>query len=80
MNGKKPTVYKWIKIGGLLSFIPIVLVAGPIAGYVLGDYLEKRFGMPFYTSIICMLIGLAGSVTETIKIVRFALRTEDEKN
>lgn len=79
VDDKKNNIYKWVKIGGILSFIPAVLAAGPIAGYVLGSYLEKRFGAPFYISIICLTIGLVGSVFETVKIVKFAIRTEEER-
>ena len=73
-------VYKWIKIGGLLSFIPIIMAAGPLAGYLVSDYLEKRFGLPGFTSIICITIGFIASISETVKIIRLALKTEDEVN
>ncbi len=71
-------VYKWIKIGGLLSFIPIVMAAGPLAGYFAADYLEKRLGLPNITSAICITIGFVASVRETVKIIILALKTEDE--
>lgn len=73
---RQPVVFKWLKIGVLLSFIPFVLAAGPLLGYFLGAYLENRFSMPRYTSIICVTIGFAGSVRETIKIIIFALKSE----
>ena len=69
-------VYKWIKIGGLLSFIPIIMAVGPLAGYFAADYLEKRFGLPGYTSVIFITIGFVASARETIKIIRLELKTE----
>lgn len=75
----KADIYKWVKIGGLLSFLPFVLGAGPIAGYFLGNYLEKRFGLPAYVSIVTVTIGIIASLRETIRIVRMALRTQEKE-
>ncbi len=69
-------VYKWIKIGGLLSFIPVVLAAGPLAGYFLADYLEKGLNFPGWTSAICVTVGFIAGVMETVKIIKLALKTE----
>ena len=71
-------MYKRIKIIGILSFLPFVLGAGPIAGYVLGSYLEHRFGLPVYVSIVLVTIGFVASLKETIKIVKIALRTQEK--
>ena len=75
---RRADIYKWIKIGGLLSFLPFVLVSGPLVAYLLGNYLEKRFGLPSYISLVFITIGFIVSVMETVKIIRFALRTEKE--
>lgn len=69
-------VYKWIKIGGLLSLIPFVLIAGPLMGYLAYDYLHKSFGVQEYISYILISIGFAASVRETIRIVRITLRAK----
>lgn len=73
---RKEDVYKWIKIGGLLSFLPFVLAAGPLAGYFFGNYLEKKIGAPYYITVILVAIGFAGSVREAVRIVMAALRSE----
>ena len=73
---RKSDLYKWIKIGGLLSFLPFVLGAGPIAGYFLGSYLEKKFSLSPYVSIALITIGFMASLRETIRIVKLALQAE----
>ena len=73
---KKANFYKRVKIAGLLSFLPFILVAGPMAGYMLGDYLEKRFNLGSYVSAIFITLGFIGSARETIRIVKLALQTE----
>jgi len=72
----KKEFYKRIKIGGLLFFIPFILVAGPIGGYIAGEYLEKRFSLPAYMPIALATIGFIASVRETIRIIRIALKTD----
>ena len=76
----KQEIYKWIKIGGLLSFIPFILIAGPMAGYLAGDWLAKRFGLPQFTAVLLSGIGFIGSVRETIRVIRIALKTDKERD
>ncbi len=73
----KKSTYKWIKIAGLMSFLPFVLAAGPFAGYLLGSYIKERYNAPQYVLLIIISIGFAGSVVETVKLVKFALKTEN---
>ncbi len=77
-NPRKKRIYKWIKIGGLLSFLPFVMAAGPIGGYLLGDILEKKFGAPSWATGLCIIIGFAGSAIETVKVIQVALRAEEK--
>ncbi len=72
-------IYKWLKIGGLLSFLPFVLVAGPLAGFFLGDYLIIRFNFPAYTSYILSALGFFGSARETVRIIKTALKIDRQE-
>ncbi len=54
------------------------MAAGPLGGYFLADYFEKRFGLPGYVSLIFILIGFIASIRETIRIIKLALKTEKE--
>ena len=74
----KSGLYKRIKIIGFLSFLPLVLGAGPIAGFYLGNYLERRFGLPVYVSIVLVTIGFVASLKESIRIVKMALKTQEK--
>jgi len=69
MAGKED-IYRYIKIGGLASFIPFVLVSGPIVGYIAGSYLKKAFGLGDIAVAVATLIGLIFSITETVKIIK----------
>lgn len=73
-----PASYRWIRVAGLLTLIPIVLAAAPLAGYIAGDWLIHQFGFPNYTTIVCVIIGFAASARETIKIIQAALKAAKE--
>jgi hypothetical protein len=75
---RKKRVYRWIKIGGLLSFLPFIMAAGPIGGYFIGDILEKKLGAPSWVTGLCIIIGFAGSAYETVKVIKVALQAEEK--
>jgi hypothetical protein len=75
---QKEKIYKWIKIGGLLSFLPFVMAAGPLGGYLIGDFLQKKFGLGPVAMAVCIILGFIGSAFETVKIIKSALRAEEK--
>ncbi len=77
--GEKNSVYKFITIAGYLLLIPFVLVAGPLTGYVAGNYLYAYWKFPAYSSFLFTGLGLLGSVFESIRIIRAALQQEKRK-
>lgn len=68
--------YKHVKIVGFLSFIPIILFAGPLMGYIAADYLMKRFNWVSWLPIIGAALGFAASVDESIRIIRIVLKID----
>jgi hypothetical protein len=72
----KPEVYKRIKIAGLLSFIPFVLIGGVLAGYIAADFISGRFLPDVFAFPLCILAGLAASVIEVARIIKLTLRIE----
>ena len=77
-NQNKKNFYKWVRLGGLLSIIPLILVCGPAAGYLAGDFLVKYFKLPSYVLIICVMLGLAAGLKETIRVIKISLKILNE--
>ncbi len=74
---KREEIYGWVRTAGLLAIIPIILVAGPLGGYLIADLLVKKIGLPVQVTVICVILGFIASVRETIKIIRIALRSKE---
>jgi hypothetical protein len=73
---KSKEFYKWIKIAGFASFIPFVLIAGPLSGYLLGVYLKDLFRLGNGIILFSVLAGLMLGLFETARIIRMMIKVE----
>ncbi len=73
---EKQELYKRIKIAGIISYIPVILATGPLGGYFLGNFLEKKLGLGSYVSIAAIGIGVVVSISEVIRAIRLAYRID----
>lgn len=74
----KAGIYKRIKVAGALMFIPLVLGAGPLGGYILGKYLQDTFSLPQFILPTLVIMGTIGAMSETVRVIRFLIKTEEK--
>ena len=74
---RKSEVYARLKIAGMLSLVPFILGAGPFCGWYLGIYLQGKFNAPAWALYLCVAAGIAASVQETIRIIRIAIKAQN---
>jgi hypothetical protein len=78
MTTDKKELYRWIKIAGILSFIPFVLMGGALFGYLAGDYLEKKIVLsPFIVFPGCVALGILASAIEVARIIKLAVKISE---
>jgi F0F1-type ATP synthase assembly protein I len=70
---KKVTAWRQV---GLLTTIPFILALAPIVGFLLGQYLDKRFHTRPWLGVILLLLGFVAGVRETITIIRLSQRED----
>jgi hypothetical protein len=64
---------------GLALTLPMILLAGPLAGFLVGQFiLVKQFGLPPATAPIAMVVGLIGSGLQTIRLIQKLKQTQKE--
>lgn len=64
--------YRFVRQVGLLTTIPVMLLSGPLIGFLIGDYIDKRFGTTPWFMIVCLTLGIVASIRQTINIIRKA--------
>jgi hypothetical protein len=80
MATDKKDLYKRIKIAGILSFIPFILLGGAFLGYITGDYLQKKIiTAPFIVFPICIALGMLVSAIEVIRIIKLAVKISESQ-
>ncbi len=64
---------------GLAITLPMVLLSGPLAGYLISQWLIRQWHLTPKLTLILMLIGLAGSLFQTFRIIQQLYRA-NKKN
>ena len=66
--------YKQVKIVGFVTFIPFILAAGPLTGYFVGSFLQKRFNLTAWVVLLSVGFGLLAAIFEIVKILKAVAR------
>ena len=64
---------------GLALTLPMVLLAGPVAGFAIGYWLTRQFHMPGFVTPLAMALGLAGSAVQAYRLIRRISNSKKEK-
>lgn len=72
MNNGDENRYRFIRQLGMLTTIPFVLLSGPVIGFFIGDYIDKRFGTAPWFMVALVILGLIASARQTIQIINRA--------
>lgn len=73
-------IYIIIRAAGIISFIPFILLSGPIGGYLIGNYLKSRLGLGDWVLFTFICIGFIASFYETIRAVRLLIKSSRGNN
>ena len=70
---QKDEFYRRIKLAGLISFIPVVLITGPLACFFFAKLILKEFKLPNYWLFICVSLGLIAAAMEIVRIIKLVV-------
>jgi ATP synthase protein I len=57
---------------GLLTSLPFIMVAGPLVGYFIGEWLDRILDTSPYLTVVLIVMGLISSGRETYKLIKMA--------
>ncbi|MCX7918928.1 MAG: AtpZ/AtpI family protein [bacterium] len=72
--------YLLLRRVGLLTAIPLLLGTGPIVGFYIGDWLDKRFNTAPWLMLSCLLLGFIAGIKETITLIKMAMKEPKNGN
>lgn len=78
MQKNEEDKYKQYKQIGLLTTIPFMLAAGPILGYFIGSFLDKKFGTEPYLMILFITFGFIASGKQVYNIIVRAIKENNK--
>lgn len=71
---RKEDFYQGVKTVGFVTFIPFMLAAGPLCGYLAGDFIQKKFNLSPHVVLLSVGVGFIAGVIETVKIIKSVIR------
>ena len=72
----KDAVYSQIKQLGILTAVPIVLLAGPALGFFLGSWLDRKYHIYPWVTIIAVALGFIASGREIVRLLKQVLKED----
>lgn len=71
--------YRLIKMFGVITLIPLVLLAGSLTGYWVGEFLMEKFNFGAPALMISLALGLLSGILEAIRLIRFLIKIDKQK-
>ena len=62
---------------GIYTSIPMVMVGGPVLGFLVGRFLDQRFGSDPWGVAVAVLVGIVAGGIQTIKLIGYAQQGSD---
>ena len=72
--------YRLIRQVGILTAIPMIMVAGPLVGFFLGRFLDERLHSAPWGLVGGLLLGVVAAARETIRMIRRAIQDTDDRS
>ncbi len=69
MTGNKDAFYSQVKQLGVLTTIPIILLVGPLVGFGIGGWFDRKFQIYPWVTIIFVSLGFVASGREVARLL-----------
>ncbi len=70
MTDQKENSYRLLWMLGLALTLPMILLSGPVAGYLISYLLVKYAGMPEKLTPLLVVLGLAASGLQAFSLIQ----------
>ena len=77
MPGKKIADWKQLKQLGVLTTVPIILLAGPAVGFFLGGWIDRKCHTYPWVTMILIGFGFVASGREIVRLLKEVSKSGD---
>jgi len=67
----------YLRQSGLLSTVPFLMAVPPVAGLLIGRYIDGRFDTDPIFTIVLLVLGFVAGARETASVIKKANREQD---
>lgn len=71
--------YRRIRQAGLLGTLPFLLAVPPIAGVLIGRWIDERAGTEPVLTVVFVILGFVAGIREVVSVLRKADMDSDNK-
>lgn len=79
LNKNKEDLGRVFRMLGLAVTLPMLLLSGPLVGYLLSEWLIRTWHLSRSLTLIFVLAGFAGSLIQAIKILKLIYQESQNK-
>jgi len=72
VNKKRDDKYSTYRQIGILTTIPMLLAVGPILGYYIGDFLDRKLGTDPYLMMVFIFFGFVAAGKGVYNLIKRA--------
>lgn len=76
MAEKKDAVYSQVKQLGVLTAVPLILLIGPLVGFFIGGWIDRRFQFYPWFTILFLILGFVAAGREISRLLRQILKED----
>ena len=70
LTAQKDNSYRLLWMLGLTLTLPMILLSGPLAGYLMGYVLINKLGLPKFLMPALMVLGLIASGVQAYRLIK----------
>ena len=77
---KDEQFYPLVRNVGMIITIPMVFAAGPIIGFLIGNWIDGKWHLDPWGKTVFSLLGFIASVRQVIRLIKTATENSKDSN
>ena len=79
MAEKEDSRLRQVKQIGALTAVPIILLVGPFIGFFVGDWIDRKFQLHPWGTVLFLILGFVASGREIFRLLNQILKEDQEE-